>query len=760
MAESESADPVAPAAALQARALALLAQLSTAEKLALLDGDTPFWAGLLDIAARDASHRHPWPAAQVPRLGLGGLQFVDGPRGVCLEGGATTFPVPIARGACWDRQLEERIGEAMALEARSFGANWVAAVCVNLLRHPGWGRAQETYGEDPVHVGELGAACTRGLQRHALACVKHFALNSIDSSRFLVDVRASPRVLDELYLPQFRACVEAGAASVMSAYNRVNGIWCGQHPELLDGILRGRWGFTGFVVTDFIFGVRDGVAALLAGQDLEMPFRMVFEGVLADALADGRLPRERVDAAALRLLRAQLALPAGAYPASLRRCAAHLQLARQAASGSIVLLRNEGPVLPFSGLSSLAVVGRLAAQPNLGDRGSSDTRPPPGAVVTPLDGLRAAAPQLAITHVDGDDPAAAATAAAGCEAAVVVVGLDWRLEGEHIHPGDIAPILRQIPPPDLLQSPALLRRLGRRRLRRLWQPAAELIAWITGHATPRQGGDFASGDRTDLRLPPRQVALIRAVAAANPRTVLVLMGGGAVLMEAWRQAVPAILLLWYPGEQGGHALADVLLGRVSPSGRLPFTLPEGPEQLPPFEPRATEVVYDLWHGYRRLGRDGERAAYPFGFGLSYSRFQLSDPRVSLPRDLNGELQGEAGGAGGEGDAAPAAGVLVAVTLHNRGPMAAAEVVQVYLEPPGLGLERPPRTLVGFERVELAAGASRRLQLSIALRRLAVFDEARDGFAIEPGDHRLVLARHVEDPGLVLTLPLPAWWLGA
>jgi beta-glucosidase len=757
MAEPEFAAPVAPTASIQARAEALLAQLSTAEKLAMLDGDTPFWAGLFDIAAHDASHRRPWPAAQVPRLGLGGLQFVDGPRGVCLEGGATTFPVPMARGACWDPQLEERIGEAIALEARSFGANWVAAVCVNLLRHPGWGRAQETYGEDPVHVAELGAAISRGLQRHALACVKHFALNSIDSARFLVDVRASPRVLHELYLPQFRACVEAGAGSVMTAYNRVNGIWCGQHPHLLEGILKGRWGFTGFVVTDFIFGVRDGVAALLAGQDLEMPFRMVFEGVLEEALADGRLPLARVDDAVLRLLRAQLALPAGPYPPALRRSPAHLELARLAATRSIVLLRNEAALLPLRGLTSLALVGRLAARPNLGDRGSSDTRPPAGAVVTPLDGLRAAAPQLAIRSVDSDDPAAAAAAAAACEAAVVVVGLDWRQEGEHIHPGDIAPILRLIPPPGVLQSPWLQRRLGRRRMRRLWQPAAELIAWITGHATPRRGGDFASGDRTDLDLPPSQVALIRAVAAANPRTVVVLMGGGAVLMEAWRQAVPAILLLWYPGEQGGHALADVLLGRVSPSGRLPFSLPRSTAQLPPFEPRALEVSYDLWHGYRRLGRDGEQAAYPFGFGLSYSRFELSDPSLALPGGRNGELQGEAGGAGG---AAPAAGVLVAVTLHNRGPMAAAEVVQVYLEPPGTGLERPPRTLVGFERVELAAGESCRLQLAIPLRRLAVFDGARDGFVIEPGDHRLVLARHVEDPGLGLPLPLPEWWLGA
>ncbi len=167
-------------AVITARAVGLLAELSTAEKLALLAGDTPFWSGMVDIALGDASHSHPWPAGALPRLGLEGLQFVDGPWGVVLKGGATTFPVPMARGASWNPDLEQRIGEAIALEARSFGANWVAAVCVNLLRHPGWGRAQETYGEDPVHVGAMGAACTRGLERHAIACVKHFALNSID----------------------------------------------------------------------------------------------------------------------------------------------------------------------------------------------------------------------------------------------------------------------------------------------------------------------------------------------------------------------------------------------------------------------------------------------------------------------------------------------------------------------------------------------------------------------------------------------------
>ncbi|MCP9841101.1 glycoside hydrolase family 3 C-terminal domain-containing protein [Synechococcus sp. J7-Johnson] len=717
----------------QEKSLELLAELTTAEKLELLDGDTPFWSGMADIALHQASHRHPWPAAQVPRLGLAGLQFVDGPRGVVLEGGATTFPVPMARGACWDPDLEQRIGEAIAREARSFGANWVAGVCINLLRHPGWGRAQETYGEDPVHVGALGAAMTRGLERHAVACVKHFALNSIDSSRFLVDVQVSERVLHELYLPHFRDCVEAGAGSMMSAYNQVNGHWCGQHPELLRRILKQRWGFRGFVVCDFIFGVRDGVAAVLAGQDLEMPFGMVFAGCLPEAVADGRVPMGCIDEAVLRLLQVQLRVPAGAYPASLRSCETHRALAREAATSSIVLLRNEGQVLPFKGLSSLAVIGRLASIPNLGDRGSSDTRPLPGTVVTPLDGLRAAAPDLRIEQASGSSPLAAAALAARCDAAVVVAGLDWRLEGEHIHPGDIAPILRLIPPPDWL-----LRLVGRRRLMPFWRPLAHLLAWITSYASARQGGDFAAGDRTDLNLPADQVALIRQVASANPRTVVVLMGGGGMLIEDWRQLVPGLLLLWYPGEQGGAALADVLLGRVSPSGRLPFSMPTQACHLPPFEPRARRVVYDFWHGYRRLQRDGNAAAFPFGFGLSYSQFTASELTAEFQR-ADGRIDH----------------LQTSVTITNTGEMEAAEVVQIYLEPPARELERPARTLVAFQRLHLAAGEARRITLTVPLRALARFDPAQDGFVTEEGTHRLVVARHVEDVGLAVALEMEA-----
>jgi beta-glucosidase len=552
-----------------------------------------------------------------------------------------------------------------------------------------------------------------------------------------VDVTASERVLQELYLPQFRDCVEAGALAVMSAYNSVNGTWCGQHPHLLREILKERWGFRGFVLTDFIFGIRDAEEAVRAGQDLEMPFRMLFEAALPAAVAAGRVPLQRIDDAVLRQLRAQGSVPQGSYPVALRRCPEHRALAREAATKSIVLLRNDRAVLPFRGIGSLAVLGPLADTPNLGDRGSSDTRPSPGSVVTPLAGLRAAAPEIDLHHADGADLATAAGLAARCDAAVLVVGLDWRQEGEHIHPGDLAPILRQAPPPD-----GLVRLFGRRRVMPLWSPVAAMVAAATRLGSARPGGSFASGDRTVLQLPPEQEALIRAVAAANPRTVVVLMGGGAILCEGWRQLVPGLLMLWYPGQQGGEALADVLLGRVSPSGRMPYAVPTDHAHLPPFDPRARQVTYDLWHGYRRLARGGHPAAFPFGFGLSYGSFAHAHPAV--------ERLADTGSPGG---------LRFGVTVLNTGSVVAEEVVQIYAEPPGLAVERPKRTLVGFNRVRLEPGQSQRVAMEIPLRRLAWFDETLDAFVLEAGRHRLLVARHAEDEGIGVEVELESLVVG-
>ena len=250
----------------------LFDQLSSDERLAMMSGDLEFWPGMVAMLSGGYGHT-PYVGGAIERLGYPGIRFCDGPRGVTL-GASTCFPVSMARGATWDVWLEERVGMVIGGEARVQGANLIGSVCVNLLYHPAGGRAQETYGEDPCHVGALGAAAVRGLQRHVIACVKHFALNNMENARFQVDVHAEPRVLHEVYLRHFKQCIDAGAGCVMSAYNSVNGHWCGQSRTLLAEILKQDWGFDGFVVTDWIFGIRDAEEAANAGLDIEMPFRM------------------------------------------------------------------------------------------------------------------------------------------------------------------------------------------------------------------------------------------------------------------------------------------------------------------------------------------------------------------------------------------------------------------------------------------------------------------------------------------------------
>ena len=370
------------------------------------------------------------------RLGIPTLQFSDGPRGV-ITGNSTCFPVAMARGAAWDVDLEERIGEAIGRELRAQGGNLFGGVCINVLRHPAWGRAQETYGEDPWHLGEMGSALVRGVQRHGvIATIKHFAANSIERSRFRVDVRLGQRALREVYLPHFKRCIDAGAGSVMSAYNKVNGEWCGHHQELLVRILKEEWGFDGFVHSDWLRGVH-GPEAAAAGLDIENPEAEHFGELLVAAVEDGRVPAAAIDDAVGRILRTLLRFRAQpdreTYTSALVACPDHVSLAREAAEKSAVLLRNEGPVLPLERreVRRLAVIGKLAAKANLGDLGSSRVRPP--YVVTPLQGLESYLGETAeVLFDDGSVPEQAAALAETCDAAVVVVGTTHRDEGEFI----------------------------------------------------------------------------------------------------------------------------------------------------------------------------------------------------------------------------------------------------------------------------------------------------------------------------------------
>jgi beta-glucosidase len=702
-----SGTPVADAAR------SFVASLSPDERLWCLDGDAPTWAGL-GFLGQDGYHLAPFVAAEVERIGFPGIRFSDGPRGAVI-GNATAFPVSMARGATWDPDLEERVGDAIGRELRALGANLTGAVCVNLLRHPAWGRAQETYGEDPHHVGELGAALTRGLQRHVMACLKHFACNSMENARFSVDIEVDDVALHEVYLPHFRRIVDEGVASVMSAYNSVNGEWAGQNHQLLTDILRDEWGFEGFVISDWIFGLRDAATSVAAGLDIEMPYRMVRAQHLPGALERGDASWVDVDAAVERvvatLLRFDAVLSAPAPDAAVLGSPEHRALAREVAARSVVVLRNEpvagSPLLPLAvdGGPRVAVVGRLADRVNLGDGGSSDVWDLDCHTV--LDGLRAALGDVA--HDDGSDVARSAELAAGADVAVVVVGYTYADEGEFIGATDrsLTDLFPKADEPDVVER---------------------FSAWIDGlpetHKPARlgeRGAGFAvGGDRASLRLPGADVELIRAVAAANPRTVVVIQAGSAVVMTEWIEAVPAVAQAWYGGCQAGPGLADVLLGTVNPSARLPFTVPADEADLPPFDRHATNFTYDRWHGWWHLARNGTAPAFPFGFGLSYTTFAVEDVDVSV----NG------------------ASISVRGAVHNTGDRDGADVVQVYAKLPD---PEAPSRLIGFVRCEVQAGQRTTFELQLSTSRLATRDPERRMWRPASGPHRILVSRFAGDP---------------
>jgi beta-glucosidase len=689
-----------------AKAHELLAQLTLDEKIDMMDGDIWFWSGIVEMMQGGYAD-HPWPAGAISRVGLPGIRFADGPRGVVMDG-ATTFPVAMARGAAWDVALEERIGDVIGLELRALGGNLFGGVCINLLRHPAWGRAQETYGEDPYHVGELGAALTRGVQRHAMACAKHFALNSMENARFKVDVRIRPRALHEIYLAHFKRVVDEGVAAVMSAYNSVNGEWCGQNKTLLTDILKQQWGFGGYVLTDFMFGMRDAKKAALAGQDLEMPFQMHFHQHLKSLVEDGQVPLERIDDAALRLLRQQLRLVRpGAYDAEQVGSASHRALAREAAEKSMVLLQNEGDVLPLQDVNKIAVIGRLADTPNTGDGGSSDTRP--AYVVTPLEGIRAALKDKAdVLHDDGSDLERAQTIARRAGVVVLVVGYTHEDEGEFIGSDTFAGLASLFPAPST-------------------EEASVAQAFLQSLSGQQVGAFPAGGDRDRLTLRQEDEALIQAIASVNPRVVVAIMGGSGVTVESWRERVPAILMTWYPGMEGGHALASILLGEVNPSGKLPLAIPTRSEHLPFFDKDATEIEYDLWHGYRKLERDGNVPAFPFGFGLSYTSYRYAN--LTLAESVLG----------------PTDTLHVSLDVSNTGAVAGEEVVQLYVSAIGSAVERAPKELKAFARVPLQRGETKTIELDVPIARLAYYDEDQAGFVVEPLEYELFVGRHSMDP---------------
>ncbi len=400
--------------------------------------------------------------------------------------------------------------------------------------------------------------------------------------------------------------------------------------ELLTDILRGEWGFDGFVISDWIFGMRDAARSLHAGLDIEMPWRMIRFPNLPAALDSGEASWDDVDSAVTNviatLLRFDAVLSKPAPPMSIIGAPEHVALAREVAARSVVLLRNEPigdrPMLPLdaSARQLIAVIGELSDQTNLGDGGSSDVYSLDNATV--LDGITARLRGDDVIHDDGSEIARAVEAAAQADVAIVVVGYTADDEGEFI--GDTGTDLSHLFP--AADEPEVVAAFEASMQHNL--PTVK-----PDHLRARPGLGFSKGgDRQSIRLRPHDEALIEAVVAVNYRTVVVIQAGSAVVMADWNESVPAIVQAWYGGQQAGHGLADVLFGDVNPSARLPFTVAADESHLPDFDREADHVVYDRWHGWWRAEHEGHIPTYPFGFGLSYTTFELGPFHVESDRE--------------------------------------------------------------------------------------------------------------------------------
>ncbi|MDD2994205.1 MAG: glycoside hydrolase family 3 C-terminal domain-containing protein [Pygmaiobacter sp.] len=680
--------------AMTEQAKKLVSQMTLAQKVSLMSGNidmlhmTPETkAAMMEAMADEKNHYNvvPYEAGGIPEMELPSMKFVDGPRGVvCGNGQATCFPVSMARGATFDTALEEKVGHCIGRETRAFGGNLFAGVCINMPYNPGWGRSQETYGEETCQIGQMGAALVRGVQgEDVMACVKHFAYNDMECARFKCSVTCDQRTEKEVFLPHFKDCVDAGAASIMSAYNRYNGVHCGHSNYLLNEVLKKEWDFDGFVMSDFCWGVRDTVEAANGGQDMEMMWTQFFGENLVKAVQDGFVPEEKINQAATRIVRTILAFDKGhkEYDMSVVGCKEHIAVAKEVAEKAITLIKNDG-VLPLNKAATkkLALIGKLGDTQNIGDHGSSWVRP--AYVVTPKEGLEKSNPGCEITYCDGTDIEAAKKAAASADAVVFVVGYNHDDEGE----------------------------------------------FISENETENYIGSMGGDRKTSLGLHPDEIRLIQAVAPENKNSCVVLIGGNMIMMTEWYDVVGSVLMAYYPGMEGGTAIAEILYGDVNPSGKLPYVVPVSEADLPYVNWEATDQYYEYYHGYTRLEKNGVKPLVPYGYGLSYTTFAVTEPTASANADT----------------------LTVTAKVKNTGSVAGDEVVQFYAGYENSAIDRPVKQLRGFARVSLAPGEEKTVTITTPLEKLKYYDPTHREWKLEQMAYTCYVGTSAANEDLVTT----------
>ncbi|WP_426571613.1 glycoside hydrolase family 3 C-terminal domain-containing protein [Aquihabitans sp. McL0605] len=653
---------------------ALLDQLTLEEKASLVSGSGFWWT------------------RKIERLGIPSIMVSDGPHGLRKQerstdhvgiGGsvpATCFPTASALASSWDRDLVRRVGVAIGGEARGQDLAVVLGPGINLKRSPLCGRNFEYLSEDPVVAGELGLAMVDGIQSQGVGTsLKHYAVNNQEHDRLRVSADVDERPLRELYLAGFERVVRDGRPwTVMCSYNRINGVYASQDPWLLTEVLRGEWGFDGVVVSDW-GAVDDPTRALPAGLDLEMPSTGGASARrIAAAVQAGDLDEAALDTAIERLLRLLDRTLPGVESDDAYDADAHHALAREAAADCVVLLENDGllPLLLHQG--RIAVIGEFARTPRFQGAGSSKVNPT--RVDDALTALRAGvADGVTVDFAPGfgvDDPSAD-TAALRAEAVATATG------------ADVAIVFLGLPP----------------------------------------SFESEGYDRDHLDLPPEQVAVLEAVAAATERVVVVLANGSVVAIEGWRHHAGALVEGWLGGQAGGSAIADVLLGAVNPSGRLAETVPLRIQDTPsylsfPGEDRHVRYGEGLHIGYRHYDARDLPVSYPFGHGLSYTEFDYADLTV----EVHDHPGGSAASAGWTG----APRLAVRATITNTGPVRGKEVVQLYVADHEAAVTRPVRELKGFAKVALEPGESATVSFTLTERDLSYWSTRTGGWVLEPG----------------------------
>ena len=621
--------------------------------------------------------------------------------GIWSNSPTTLFPASIAAAATWDPDLIHTEANALSDEGRALydahargpqgpcGLVYRAPV-INISRDPRWGRIQECYGEDPYLTSQLGVAYVKGLQgddpNHlkVAATLKHFAINNQETNRKSLSAELPERMMYEYWLPHFRACVVDGKAqSIMAAYNSINGVPCIANKLLLTDILRGQWGFDGFVVCDLT-----GVRYLMSGHHLTTkPEEAVADAILAGcdyddeeyrdaiplAVKDGLIKEADVDKALQRVLRVAMKLgvfdppgssPYSKIPASVINSPEHRELALKVEHESIVLLTNPDHILPLdkSKLKTVAVIGPAAETPEYGDYFNYRTAL---EKVTPLQGMTdrlGSGVQIVSAQGCGilgdanpDEIAKATTAAQQADVAILFLGTSLKVESE-------------------------------------------------------------DRDRRELGLPPQQEQLLEAVCNANPKTIVVLTNAGPLSVSWARDHAAAVMEAWFPGEEGGHAIADVLLGTVNPGGKLPYTVYESTADIPP------QTEYDITKGFTYMYFAG-KPVFPFGYGLSYTQFAYSNLAVAAQKD----------GA-----------TTVTVDVRNTGSVAGDEVAQLYIHQEKCSVQQAIKKLVGFERVHLDPGQTQTVHLNITPRQLSFYDVNTKRFVVEPGTFDVMVGSSSDD----------------